>query len=130
MLCFVRIDLLHEFFVSSSALCDGNYDGFSHSFLFFFFQMSLQTTSSTLNFFRKTSLNQIDLEYSRMDRFPYEILYCIATHLDSPKDLCSFSAVFSTFYPVSRDERLWRQFCHRLYRILPPAGPMTMSYYE
>ena len=68
--------------------------------------------------------------FCRMDPLPYEILYSIATHLDSPKDLSSFSAVSSQFNAVSRDDRLWKRFCSKLYQIQTQFENMTMSYYQ
>jgi hypothetical protein len=65
-----------------------------------------------------------------MDKLPYELLFSIAIHLDSPKDLCSFSQVSSLFLSVARDDRIWQRFSYRLYNIKPPLNEMKQSFYE
>ncbi len=65
-----------------------------------------------------------------MDKLPYELLFSIAIHLDSPKDLCSFSRVSSLSLSVSRDDRIWKRLCYRLYNIKPPLNEMKQSFYE
>ncbi|CAF3554000.1 unnamed protein product [Rotaria sp. Silwood1] len=45
-----------------------------------------------------------------MDKLPYELLFSIATHLDSPKDSCSFSRVSSLFLSVSHGTIIGEKF--------------------
>ncbi|CAF5169037.1 unnamed protein product, partial [Rotaria sp. Silwood1] len=65
-----------------------------------------------------------------MDKLPYELLFAIATHLDSPKDLCSLSQVSSLFLSVSRDDRIWKRLCYQLYNIKFPLNEMKQSFYD
>jgi len=65
-----------------------------------------------------------------MDKLPYELLFSIASHFDTPKDLCSFSRVSSLFLSVSRDDRIWKRLCYRLFNIKPPLNEMKQSFYE
>ncbi|CAF2113516.1 unnamed protein product [Rotaria magnacalcarata] len=65
-----------------------------------------------------------------MDRLPYELLFSIATHLDSPNDLCSLSRVSSVFLSVSRDDRIWKRLCYRLYNVNPPLDELKQNFYN
>jgi hypothetical protein len=65
-----------------------------------------------------------------MDKLPYELLFSIAIRLDSPKDLCSLSQVSTLLLTVSRDDRIWKRLCYRLYNINPPRNEMKQSFYE
>jgi hypothetical protein len=66
----------------------------------------------------------------QMNNLPYELVFSIAIHLDSPKDLCSFSQVSSLFLTVARDDRLWKRLSYRLYNIKPPLNELNQSFYE
>ncbi|CAF2484739.1 unnamed protein product [Rotaria sp. Silwood2] len=65
-----------------------------------------------------------------MDKLPYELLFSIATHIDSPQDLCSFSRVSSLFLTVSRDDRIWERLCYQLYNIKFPLNEMKQSFFD
>lgn len=65
-----------------------------------------------------------------MDKLPYELLFSIAIHLNSPKDICSFSEVSSSFLVVARDDRIWKRLCYQLYNIKPQLNEMKQSFYE
>lgn len=65
-----------------------------------------------------------------MDKLPYELLFSIAIHLDSPKDLCSFSETSSAHLLVARDDRIWKRLCYKLYNIRPRQNEITQSFYE
>jgi len=65
-----------------------------------------------------------------MDKLPYELLFEIAIRIDSPKDVSSFSQVSTLFLSVSRDDRIWKNLCYRLYNIKPPYNEIKQSFYE
>ncbi|UJR37129.1 hypothetical protein I4U23_029833 [Adineta vaga] len=53
-----------------------------------------------------------------------------STHIDSPRDLYSFSRVSTLFLSVSRDDRIWKRLCYQLYNLKASLTEMKQSFYE
>ncbi|CAF1088630.1 unnamed protein product [Adineta ricciae] len=92
-------------------------------------EMSIETCSKDV----KHGLGMLNYSisvYFQMDQLPYEVLFEIASRIDSPRDLCSFSRVCSLFSTVSRDDRVWKRLCYQLYNVKPPLNAIKQSFYE
>ncbi|CAF0888219.1 unnamed protein product [Adineta ricciae] len=92
-------------------------------------EMSIETCSKDVKH-GLAILNYSIYVYFQMDQLPYEVLFEVASRIDSPRDLCSFSRVCSLFSTVSRDDRLWKRLCYQLYNVKPPVNTIKQSFYE